>query len=216
MTRASLPNHRRKGLPNRVSPSNFRANTLPVQTARHELLLEFYEVGDAAPGRFEYMQEHGLSWDTIDAHAGTLIFRHVQFLPDRRFDFADPGPVAAVIEVLAEDGVTSVDLVAWPIDDPKLFATALGNARALGLWQARNPATYYGGWPLRIWRTPLAWLRNGCRGAVVLEPGSASCRLAAAPGLIAAEDLTHGRELARLLHPYFDPARILVPLTEVA
>ena len=121
-----------------------------------------------------------------------------------------------MIEVFDEDGETTVDLMAWPLDKPDQFACALGRADGLGLWQVRNPATYFAGRPLQVWRTPLAWLQASCLGAVVFDTSSARSWLSAAPGLIAGQDIAHARGLARLLHPFVEPTRILAPLREAA
>jgi hypothetical protein len=67
---------------------------------------------------------------------------------------------------------------------------------------------------LLIHRTPLAWLKAGCLGAVILNRLTAPIWLGAAMGPIAGENLEHARELARLLHPHVSPRRIIAPLPE--
>ena len=69
-----------------------------------------------------------------------------------------------------------LDLVAFNPREPTKFYRRRGSAEFLGEWNvyyARNP------WPgvnsdtdgvLRLYQTPLDWLRAGCDGAVVLEP----------------------------------------------
>ncbi len=183
-------------------------------TPLQEIRAEFYEWADSSADWLDYVRDHGLDLVAITAQAGVLAVCPVVFLPQGRFDFAEDGAPAAVLEAFDADGETSLDLVAWPLHDPATFATALGRAGGLGLWQVNNPATYHGGRPLPVWRTPLAWLQARCHGAVVLDPLSAPGWLASAPGLIAGEDIAHARELARLLHPYVDPSRIVAPLAE--
>jgi hypothetical protein len=153
---------------------------------------------------------------TVYAFIGILGITRVRFLPDRRFEFCDDGVPTAVCEVRGDDAETVIDLVAWPIARPEKFATALGVATGLGKDQAKNPATFFAGRPLLIHRTPLGWIRSGCRGVVVLDRLMAPLWLAAALGPIAGEDLTHGHELARLLHPHVSASRILAPLGQAA
>jgi hypothetical protein len=145
-------------------------------------------------------------------HLLALRILNVRWFAGPRFEFADEyASPAVVMEVFEADGETVADLVAWQLQRPEKFGTALGRAEALGIGQVDNPATYHAGAPLLVHRTPLGWLQHGCRGTVILNPMSAPRWLGACPGQIAAEDVEHGRELARLLHPYFPPARILVP-----
>jgi hypothetical protein len=82
--------------------------------------------------------------------------------------------------------------------------------------QIENPATYCGGGMLKAHRTPESWLRAGCDGFVALNQNSCARAISACPGSIVAEDIDHGRELARLLHPFFDPAKILFPARRAA
>jgi hypothetical protein len=153
---------------------------------------------------------------TVYAFIGILGVTQARFSPDRRFKFCDDGVPTAVCEVLGDDAETVIDLVAWPIARPEKFATALGVATGLGKDQAKNPATFFAGRPLLIHRTPLSWIRSGCRGVVVLDRLMAPVWLGAALGPIAGEDLAHGHELARLLYPHVSASRILAPLRQAA
>jgi hypothetical protein len=151
---------------------------------------------------------------TIKSRCGLLWTRSIQFERGSRFDGPDddnPGERAAIIECIAADGWTRVDLCAWPVDRPEEFALAFGHAEVLGADQIENPASYFGGHPMPVWRTPERWLQHGGEGAVLLNRTSAPRVLAAARGRLLAEDIDHGRELARLLAPFFDPKHILAP-----
>jgi hypothetical protein len=65
--------------------------------------------------------------------------------------------------------------------------------------------------PLRLWKTPLAWLKAGCRGAVVLDWRAAAVDLLGIWTPIIAEDLGHGLDVqARLSQPFPCP-EIRVP-----
>jgi hypothetical protein len=147
---------------------------------------------------------------------GILGVTRARFFPGRRFEFRDDGIPVAVCEVLGDDAEAVIDLVAWSVAQPEKFGLALGVAAGLGTDQARNSATFFGGQPLVIRRTPLGWIKAGCRGAVILNRLLAPIWLGTALGNIAGEDLEHARELARLLHPHVSPRRIMAPLHEAA
>jgi hypothetical protein len=167
-----------------------------------------------------YRRDLGTDHPTIEAECGVLVFSRIRYFPDRTFDLLDEGEaggvLSSIIEVFDADAVTTIDLCAWPLHRPDKIATALRRADGLGMWRVANPVSYFAGQALRVYRTPESWLRSHCQGVVILNPASAPHWLAAAPGRLLAEDLAHGRELARMLHPYFDPRRILAPLSREA
>lgn len=175
---------------------------------------QFYQCAGWTPEASAYVKAHGLDLDAIAAHAGTFAVCLAQVCPHTapaQFDFTPEGVPCAVIEVIGEDAVTVIDLVAWPIDAPERFATAVGEADVLGIGAIRNPATYAGGRPLRVHRTPLEWLKAGCQGCAVLNRDWGGYWLRKTPGPLLAEDLAHGRELRRMLGRDFDSKRLLVP-----
>lgn len=167
-----------------------------------------------------YRRGLGCDWQTLENEAGCLVVTGVRYHDDRTFDLFDEdetgGVLSAIVEVHGADVVTVEDLCAWPLHRQDKFATALDRADALGAWQVQNPATYSAGQALRIHRTPESWLRSHCRGVVILSPATAPYWLASAPGPIATEDVSHAREVARLLHPYFDTSKIIAPERRVA
>ena len=175
-----------------------------------------YERGDWTPEAATYVREQSLDLDLIAARAGLFTVVLAQLTGHNtgvpRWDFEPDGAPAAVVEVLAEDGCTVADLVAWPLNAPERFATAVGEADMLGINAMRNPATYWAGVPLRVHRTPLNWLKAGCDGCVILNRAWGGYWLSRCPGPIMAEDLAHGRELRRLLPNSFDMRRLLVPV----
>jgi hypothetical protein len=181
----------------------------PLQASRWELL----QCGPDLDFR-QFQESFPIDPLTIKARCGLLWTRSIQFLPGRRFDGPDddnPGERAAIIECIAADGWTRVDLCAWPTDRPENFALAFGYADLLGADQIENPASYFNGHPMPVWRTPERWLQHGGEGAVLLNKTGGPRVLAAARGRLLAEDINHGRELARLLAPFFDPKHILAP-----
>ena len=192
--------------------------TAGFPSALREILVDFY-------ARVEWSQELA-AWQAENLPNGEIVsllpfigmMAHcrVRFFPGRRFDFDDEGIPAIVIEVLGEDASTPVDLVAWPARRPDKFAPAIGHAAGLGVFRIRDPATYFGDEPLKVYRTPLAWLQASCDGVVILNSITAPSWLGEALGAIAGEDINHARALARLLRGYFDIARIVAPIVEAA
>ncbi|HWL06441.1 MAG TPA: hypothetical protein VNQ99_16160 [Xanthobacteraceae bacterium] len=163
-----------------------------------------------------YVRQHRLDISAIGRCASLLGVTRCEFLDNGRFDFSDSGELSAVIEVFDIDLETVIDLVAWPCSDPVRFATAFGIAAGLGIDQVTNPASFFLGKPLAVHHTPLSWLQAGGQGVVILDDRSAPRWLGEALGRLAAEDLEHGRRLARVLHGYLDLRRILAPVQEAA
>lgn len=177
---------------------------------------EFYERA-AITVSADYLRDYGIDRDALEARAGCLGILRGEMLPGSRWYFRPDGDALAVIEVFGPDDESTLDLCAWPADgDPARFATMFGNASVLGAARVENPATYHGGQPLRVFRTPLGWLQAGCEGVVILDRVAAVDTLAEAPGRIAGEDIEHGREIARLLRHYVDPRKVVAPIREAA
>ena len=176
---------------------------------------ELYHCADITQSA-DFVREEGIGWAALEACCGILGICPVRFFEGSRFgfDFADDGEPGVVIEALDADDIV-IDLVGWPLSQPDLFTSALGVAEGLGLARVCNPATYFGNRPLQVFRTPLGWLQAGGAGVVVLKPSSAPRWLPEAP-FIAGEDDEHARMLARLLHPYSPPERVLTPIARAA
>lgn len=169
----------------------------------------FYDTGDWTPEASAYVKEHKLDLDEINAHTGLFAvclcqhtgISNVTGLPT--FDFFPDGVPAAVIEVLAEDAVTVIDLAAWPLHAPEFFATAVGEADMLGISNMRSTRGCKFSGPLKVFRTPHNWLKAGCQGCVVLNPRYGGYWLRRTNREILAEDLAHGRELRAILKQEF-------------
>ena len=114
----------------------------------------------------------------------------------------------AFISLVSDVRENGLDLVAWPTRDPKRLARRDGAAALLGEGSLSNPATFYRGRPVRIFRSPITWLANDRNGVVIVDPVGAALRLADVPGILA-EDTEHARELGRLLAPHVSADRIL-------
>ena len=194
----------------------------PVLPPLLSMRAQLYDVLPTREG-IAYRRSIGLDHATIEAACGCVIITPVRYFPDRSFDLLDDGEtvgvLSAIIEVFDADARTIIDLCAWPLGRSDKFATAHLRGDGLGVWRVADPGSYIYSpeKALRVHRTPEGWLRARCQGVVILNTLSAPRWLSASPGLLLAEDLDHGREIARLLHPLFDPRRILAPLNrEVA
>jgi hypothetical protein len=119
------------------------------------------------------------------------------------------------LPIMEDDGVTPLDVVMFSMREPSRFGTMLGLGAVLGAGELMNPATYWGGEPCRLLRTPLDWLREGIAGcAVVLDPLRAKPILDWTPGNLAAMDDHHADKLVDLR--VVDPKRLLVPVRRAA
>ena len=98
---------------------------------------------------------------------------------------------------------TLIDLIALSPAYPNQWALRLGNATWLGAIEPQFLMPE----PVPIWRNPLAWLRNDCRGLVLLRPvRSEQYRVLTVCDSIVAEDERHAAELREVLdHPWLAP-----------
>jgi hypothetical protein len=183
---------------------------LPLLAARAELNLRAEPTLDW----LDYIRNNKIEIETVARFAGIIAVTHRVFYTHHRFDFADPAEreaeAAAVIEALGEDGETVIDLVAWPLAAPGRFASLFGNVSMLGSDRVANPASYFGGAHLQLFKTPLRWLQAGCTGAVIIDPHAARIMLRRAIGQIAGQDLNHARAIQKLTQ--LPPQRVLAPL----
>ena len=108
----------------------------------------------------------------------------------RLYQPIDGGLPAIVVPVM--DGFELIDLLAFDPRAPDRWRLRLGAAALLGSDALDNQLL---GKPLNIYRTPLAWLRAGLDGVVILDFGGAFVDLATAPNGLVAEDPQHQREL---------------------
>ena len=124
------------------------------------------------------------------------------------FEF-DPGGSPAIIHPVMEGG-EPVDLLAYMPHRPHHFRVLLGSCPLLGI-------DNMGVWsePLRLWRTPLEYLRASMGGAVVLSWPAARPLLSCCSEIVA-EDVEHGAEIRkRLTRPVAIP-EISVPVQVAA
>ena len=189
------------------------------------LRAEFLRRGTPSRAFCQYVKWQGLeqSMEAIAAHGAMPIITDVVWHPHMgrdAFSFAPEGPLGAgepavVFEVMGEDGETVIDLCAWSIEDPFRFATALERADIAGecwLTAGCHPDDV-----LRVHRTPLAWMKSGCDGVVILRRDYDASKFGQWWGRIAGEDQRHADELARVLcRPPVQPEMICFALERQA
>lgn len=177
------------------------------------LLRDYYEHATWTKAAAALVKQHHIDMDEVSARAGILTTASCSFAENGLFDFDYEGEEAAIIEALADDAETTIDLCAWSIARPEIFGTALGSALVLGEGNIHNPATWSMGGLLKVHRRPLDWLIGRCRGVVILDHRFAPYVLGQALGAIVAEDTPHARDLKLMLcQPPVNPADILVPV----
>ena len=166
----------------------------------------------------DYMAAHGIDINRVARHCGCPTVLPIMLLPNRRFDMPDghgaESTEGCVIEARAEDGETVIDLVAWPISNPRNVRTLLGRVPILGLSQAFNASTYVFGYPLVVARAPLDWLKAGCQGAAVVTPKLAALTfldITNMGGRFGGQDAAHAHELRKMLQALVDQVEIVAP-----
>ena len=176
--------------------------------SRH--LSAFYAVTDWSAEAANYVTINDLDIDAIIAQVGPIAIVGCRF--DGCGYFKIGGDIlSVVIEVRGDDGETVVDLLAWRVEDPLIFATAMGAAALLG-HNLLNPATWAFGSALAVHRRPLDWVKAGARGVVILDHRLAPFALGQALGHLEAEDPDHLKLLRQMLcRPPVDPKNVRCP-----
>jgi hypothetical protein len=132
--------------------------------------------------------------------SGAVVVDQVVFQDNGLFEFGrNTGDMNAqnafIFEVRGVEGLT--DLAAW---DPYSSQCALWLGRGFALGESQVWFPTLSGGPLRIWRSPLGWLRAYRDGLVILNPRAAYWYLCDVPAL-AAEDANHRKQISRMLIP---------------
>lgn len=170
------------------------------------------EFNELAQPSIRYCRDHGLDWSAVEAATGGVFLVPTRPVRPRSFEFCPGGRLVAMCEVFDEDGETVIDLAAWSLADPHRFGTMFGRAPALGMAFATNPASGFTGQPLRLFRTPLGWLRAGCQGSVLLDRArGARWLLDLGTSKFGAEDDHHAAELEQDRAQLFGEQSFLVP-----
>lgn len=182
--------------------------TVPQHALVTLMASRLFNVSLPNPAIWDLMRSDSIDPDEICDLAGPIVCQNGGFYTDR-FELDPLGEACLIMSVLGEDAETTIDLVGWSAQDPDQFASMFGTCGVLGIDQLRNPATYYGGKPCAIWRTPLNWLKAGCRGIVILDRNKGQVELRQTRGLLAAESVEHGRHL--VLSGLVPENRLVVP-----
>lgn len=183
---------------------------------------QFYQIGEPCPEWWSFIRQNKIDLKSVEPHCGTLAVALCKSYEtvegDRLFEFSPQGIPCAVIEAILfrrEGGNIEpypADLIAWPLNSPDQFATALvcyEGAELLGAWSACR--TNHS--PLAIHRTPLAWLQANCEGIVLLKPG-AEHWLRKAGGPFVCDDTEHASSIRELLGALGRHHKILIPNSE--
>jgi len=149
------------------------------------------------PLPFDELRTQGVDCEALAKLDVVIVKTACTFYSEGDFDFDDLGEISLAFAIVGEDGETEQDIVAWPARQPDRLGLYFHRAPVVGAWNLTNPASFYGGKALPLWRTPLRWLQEDCAGGVVLQPIAAAPMLARAPGQFIAEDVDHARELVK-------------------
>ena len=131
----------------------------------------------------------------------------VRTYQDGSYEPAEDGVGAIIIAVIEHDELS--DLLAFCTTDPSRWWLRLGLAVYLGEEHADYAALLHE--PLRLFNSPLSWLRAGCDGAVVLDWRFGPSSLFEVSEIVT-EDLQHGEQVEQRLRE-LDPAfpRVTIP-----
>ena len=161
-----------------------------------------------------YLRDHRLDFDTVERAAGGAYLCPAQPVSPFSFTIEEGAELAVVIEAYGEDGEDVLDLVSWRPAYPERWRTLTGLAPAVGMACAASPYTYAMDEPLRLWRTPFAWLTAGCDGAALLDPiYGVRWLLDISPPAVAAEDMDHAASLHAERQRLLTAWPILIPET---
>jgi len=167
--------------------------------------LELTQIAETVmPETFDFRKSYGIrSTPTSSDCVGVITLARISDLGNQRFDFDPNGIEAVIFEAMGKDGETTIDLVAWPIDCPNIVLTMFGRCGLIGAFSAFNPATYYGGLPLPVYRSPLELFRAGFTGAAIAVRNIAARQLIDLPGRVVAQDYRHGKDLQDMIESNF-------------
>lgn len=183
---------------------------------------QLYQMSEPCPEWWSLIHQNKINPAALETHCGTIGVALCKSLDanngDRLFEFSSMGIPCVVIEAICfrREGSNinpyTADLIEWPLYAPDSFATALGageGCELLGAWSAcRTDRT------LTVHRTPLAWLKAGCEGCVVLKQEGGGFWLNKAGGPFVCEDAEHAKAVRELLGPAGRHHKIFIPNAE--
>lgn len=151
-----------------------------------------------------WLLDHGVSTETLE----TELIAATSARFDERFFVPYPdGEKALIFRATDRDEV--IDLIAWsPRTDQ--VGSFLGLAFCLGDQdQLHNPASWFAGGGLNIYRSPLGWLRGNRRGIVIVDAQQTYAMLRHVPRLLV-DNIAHGEQVKRWMRPPKLTTQILV------
>jgi hypothetical protein len=160
-----------------------------------DLLLDPAEVATPSMAAIAWLLANGVPIEAVTRFwaigaARVIAIDSVIYMPCPIGDFA------YVFACQTVDGVS--DLAAWQPSSGRLMLRR-GLVGLLGQRQAEEAHDDIAARPVRVWRTPLAWLRAGRSGCVVINPEIAAHILGGLP--VGAEDESHAHALSALRVP---------------
>lgn len=142
----------------------------PLSVPNHHLFDEFSQaVGNVGQIHFKWFRKHGVSEQTLFAGPSLCGAARV-LISGNRFQPDPDGQSAVIVPVGVFDDLgwhRIDDLIAYPPDCPKTFATRYGTENLLGR-HILDDAKHYGE-PLRLHTTPHDWLVGGGTGVCIVD-----------------------------------------------
>ena len=139
-----------------------------------DLARELLALPDAGRGDRRLLERQGVTREAIH-RAGGLAVAGIATVgrlwtpePTRAPAFVTPvwdGPAPSIYQ--AVERPLLIDLIAWRPADLACWWYRTGEGDVLGI--DNLDLAHIEGWPISLHRTPLDWLRAGCRGAVLLD-----------------------------------------------
>ena len=181
-----------------------------TETRLHWMQRRLNDRAGAPPAWWDYIRKHEIELADVLPHCGnTLVLdlcKAIETIDGQYvFDLDDDGVACVVVEGLRVENINGLneyvcrDLIAWPLDAPDHWATAMGPGRGISLLGPtaafRMPSDKT---PIRLHRNPETWLLSGCLGSVILKPEAESW-LSKSDVAMICEDAEHARSVKHLL-----------------
>jgi hypothetical protein len=138
-----------------------------------------------------WLTAHGVRPGLLEAMpTGPVAVAKIETYAPGCFEFSEDGQRAFVSPIW--DGGDIADLIAWHPRQPANFWTRTFSGTPLGIENLARAEIH--GKPLKIWRSPLGWIRSGGEGALITDwPMSAPALRCV--GALDCEDADHAAEV---------------------
>ena len=142
-----------------------------------DLTWEWLALPDTRHGDRRLLERQGVTRDAIHRAGGQAVAR---ISTAGRLWMPEPTGTPAFILPVWDGPAPSIycgvenpvliDMIAWRPDDPARWWYRQGEVDVdVVLGKAHLDLAHTEGWPISLHRTPLDWLRAGCRGAILLD-----------------------------------------------